>query len=184
MCIRDRYLARHYHPICDGVALEGLRLGAANLGTAVATPTDLDARGAMLMSSMMGAIAFQKGLGLVHSTAHALGTITDMHHGLANGVMIDVALAHNVEAVPERFETMAAAVGLHDTSPAGFLRWLADLKAEVGVPADLAATDVDPGRLDELAEFALDDACHVNGPRPCTIDDFRLIFEKAFGGSR
>jgi alcohol dehydrogenase class IV len=180
----EAYLAKHHHPICDGIALEGLRLGAANLGTAVANPGDLDARGAMLMSSMMGAIAFQKGLGLVHSTAHALGTVVDMHHGLANGVMIDLALEHNVEAVPERFATMATTVGLDDRSPAGFLRWLAELKATVSVPADLSATDVDPGRLDDLADFAIRDACWINGPRPCTRDDFVLIFEKAFAGGR
>lgn len=179
----EAYLAKHYHPICDGIALEGLRLGAANLARAVANPDDLDARGGMLMSSMMGAIAFQKGLGLVHSTAHALGTVVDMHHGLANGVMIDIALEHNVEAVPERFETMAVTVGLSDASPAGFLRWLADLKSEISVPADLTETDVDPGKLEELADFATGDACHVNGPRPCTAGDFRLIFEKAFAGS-
>jgi alcohol dehydrogenase class IV len=179
----EAYLARHYHPICDGIALEGLRLGAANLATAVANPTDLDARGGMLMSSMMGAIAFQKGLGLVHSTAHALGTAVDMHHGLANGVMIDIALEHNVEAVPERFETMAEVVGLDERTPSAFLRWLAELKSSVAVPADLSATDVDGRRLDELADLAIADSCHVNGPRPCTRDDFVLIFEKAFAGT-
>jgi alcohol dehydrogenase class IV len=176
----EAYLAKHYHPICDGIALEGLRLGAAHLANAVADPGDLDARGGMLMSSMMGAIAFQKGLGVVHSTAHALGTIADMHHGLANGVMIDHALAHNVEAVPDRFVTMATTIGLGDASPGGFLRWLADLKAEVGVPAGLAATDVDPAQAEALAEFALGDACHLNNPRECAIDDFRLIFDRAF----
>ncbi len=93
----EAYLAKAWHPICDGIALEGLRLGAANLARAVAHPHDLGARGAMLMSSMMGAIAFQKGLGLVHSTAHALGTVADLHHGLANAVMIDHALTFNVE---------------------------------------------------------------------------------------
>lgn len=176
----EAYLAKAYHPICDGIALEGLRLGARHLANAVANPTDLDARGGMLMSSMMGAIAFQKGLGLVHSTAHALGTIADMHHGLANGVMIDIALEHNVEAVPERFVTMAETVGLADVSAAGFLRWLADLKAEVGIPADLTATSVDPAQAGALAEFALGDACHLNNPRDCTLADFRLIFDKAF----
>jgi alcohol dehydrogenase class IV len=180
----EAYLARHYQPLCDGIALEGLRLGAANLATAVAEPSNLDARGAMLMSSMMGAIAFQKGLGLVHSTAHALGTVVDMHHGLANGVMIDIALTHNVEAVPERFATMATTIGLDDPSPGSFLGWLADLKHTVGVPADLSVTDVDPAKLSELADFAIEDACHVNGPRPCTRDDFVLIFDKAFAGTR
>jgi alcohol dehydrogenase class IV len=176
----EAYLARDYHPICDGIALEGLRLGAANLATAVADPGDLDARGAMLMSSMMGAIAFQKGLGLVHSTAHALGTVADLHHGLANAVMIDHALAFNVEAVPQRFTTMAEAVGLDDATPEGFLRWLADLKAEIEMPRSLVDTAVEPSALERLVDVAVEDTCHLNNPRPVTRDDFERIFVGAF----
>ena len=103
-----------------------------------------------------------------------------MHHGLANGVMIDLALEHNVEAVPERFETMAITVGLDDPSPATFLRWLGELKRDVGVPASLSATDVPADRIDVLTDLAFEDACWPNGPRPVTPGDFRLIFEKAF----
>jgi len=176
----EAYLARDYHPICDGIAVEGLRLGAANLATAVADPHDLDARGAMLMCSMMGAIAFQKGLGLVHSTAHALGTVADLHHGLANAVMIDHALAFNVESVPKRFSVMAQAVGCDDDTPDAFLRWLADLKAEIAVPRSLADTAVDPHELDRLVEVAFEDTCHLNNPCPVTRDDFERIFVEAF----
>ncbi|HEY5154280.1 MAG TPA: iron-containing alcohol dehydrogenase, partial [Acidimicrobiales bacterium] len=176
----EAYLAKNYNPICDGIALEGLRLGAANLARAVATPHDVDARGAMLMSSMMGAIAFQKGLGIVHSTAHALGTVADLHHGLANAVMIDHALVFNVESSAHRFGVMAQAVGLEDTSPGAFLRWLADVKAEIGMPRSLASTGVEPADLERLCDVAVEDGCHANNPRPVTRDDFRLIFTEAF----
>ena len=176
----EAYLSKGYNPLCDGIALEGLRLGAANLARAVTSPADLDARGAMLMSSMMGAIAFQKGLGVVHSAAHALGTVADLHHGLANAVMIDHALRFNVEAVPERFGLLAEAVGLVDRSPESFLRWLRDLKVEIGVPATLAQAGVDSSLLDPLVEVAVADACHPNNPRPVTSDDFRMIFLEAF----
>jgi alcohol dehydrogenase class IV len=176
----EAYLARDYHPICDGIALEGLRIGAANLPTAVAQPQDLEARGAMLMCSMMGAIAFQKGLGLVHSTAHALGTVADMHHGLANAVMLDHALAFNVEAAPGRFAVMAQTVGLDNASPGDFLRWIADLKAEIEVPRSLVDTTVDPSQLDRLADLAFEDTCHLNNPTPVTRDDFERIFVGAF----
>lgn len=176
----EAYLATGYHPLCDGIALEGLRIGAANLARAVTSPGDLDARGAMLMSSMMGAIAFQKGLGVVHSTAHALGTVVDLHHGLANAVMIDHALAFNVEAVPERFERLAEVVALEDRSPASFLRWLTDLKSDIGVPASLVDAEVDPGLVDTLVRQAFADTCHLNNPRPVTADDFRAIFVAAF----
>lgn len=172
----EAYLAKGYHPICDGIALEGIRLCATHLSTAVANPGDLDARAGMLMASMMGAIAFQKGLGLVHSTAHALGTHADLHHGLANALMIDHALAFNVEAVPDRFTTMATVVGLHDRSPATFLRWLADLKQEIGVPSGLRAQGIDSSAIDVLARLAFEDTCHLENPRPVTEADFRAIF--------
>lgn len=177
----EAYLARGYHPICDGIALEGIRIVAANLARAVAEPSDLDARGGMLMASMMGAIAFQKGLGVVHSCAHALGTVADLHHGLANGVMIDHALAANVESVPDRFATMAVTAGLGDAGADGFLRWLSELKREVGIPATLTDAGVDTGTLARLVEVAEADACHANNPRPITSGDFETIFTRAFG---
>jgi hypothetical protein len=176
----EAYLAKDYHPICDGIALEGLRIGAANLARAVREPHDLEARAGMLMSSMMGAIAFQKGLGLVHSTAHALGTAADLHHGLANGVMIDHALAFNVEAAPARFVQLATAVGLADTRPEAFVEWLADLKAEIGVPRSLVAAGVDVEAWETLSELAFADTCHLNNPRPVGLEDFRVIFTRAF----
>lgn len=180
----EAYLARGYHPICDGIALEGVRLACTHLPRAVAVPDDLDARGGMLMASMMGAIAFQKGLGLVHSTAHALGTAADLHHGLANAVMIDHALAFNVEAVPERMTALAAAAGCPDPSPEAFLRRLTELKAGIGMPATLADLDVAPGALDDLGRLstlAFEDACHRENPRPVTRDDFVAVFARAQG---
>ena len=178
----EAYLARGYHPICDGIALEGVRLALEHLPRAVATPDDLDARTGMLMASMMGAIAFQKGLGLVHSTAHALGTAADLHHGLANAVMIDHALAFNVEAVPERLTALAVAAGCADPSPDAFLRRLTDLKAQIGMPAVLDDLEVAPGVIDDvdrLAELAFEDACHLENPRPVTREDFVAIFTEA-----
>jgi alcohol dehydrogenase class IV len=176
----EAYLAKDYNPICDGIALEGIRLCAQHLPRAVAAPTDLDARGGMLMASMMGAIAFQKGLGLVHSTAHALGTAADLHHGLANALMIDHALAFNVETVPDRFAVMAESVGLDDRSPGAFLRWLTDLKREIGVPAGLRDAELATDQIDTLARLAFEDACHLNNPRPVTEADFHGIFVEAF----
>jgi alcohol dehydrogenase class IV len=177
----EAYLAAGYHPIADGIALEGLHLVAEFLPTAVDTPADLDARGGMLMASMMGAIAFQKGLGVVHSCAHALGTVADLHHGLANAVMIDHALAVNVDAVPERFVRMARTVGIDDETPEGFLSWLADLKASISMPAHLVDVSVDAAQLDDLVRVAVADGCHLNNAVPVSADDFRTIFERAFG---
>ncbi len=175
----ESYLAKGYHPICDGVALEGVRLAAQALPVAVKNPKDLEARGSMLMTSMMGAIAFQKGLGLTHSCAHSLGTVADLHHGLANGVMIDHALAFNVPVVPERFRVLAQVAGLQDTSPDAFLRWLTQLKAQLGIAAKLSAHGISADQIARLAQTAFEDSCHLNNPRAVTRADFEAIFRQA-----
>lgn len=173
----EAFLAKGYHPICDGIAIEGLRLASINLPICMKDPKNLEARANMLMASMMGAVAFQKGLGLVHSCAHALSTVADLHHGLANGIMIDHALTHNIEAVPERFERMAECVGLPNKSPASFLNWLTKLKEQVGIPAKLSGSGVKKEQKEALANQALADGCHLNNPRPCSKGDFSRIFE-------
>ena len=179
-CI-EAYLARDYHQICDGIAVEGLRLAARALPRCVETPRDLEARGAMLMASMMGAIAFQKGLGLVHSFAHALSTVADLHHGFANGLMIEHALRFNLEAAPDRFRIMAQTVGLdEDGDGEAFLGWLSDLKRRIGIPRGPAEAGVKPAELDRLTELAFADTCHLNNPRPCTVEDFRRLWGEAF----
>jgi alcohol dehydrogenase class IV len=177
-CI-EAYLAKDYHPICDGIALEGLRLGARALARCVEQPRDLEARSEMMMASMMGAIAFQKGLGLVHSLAHALSTAADLHHGYANGLMIDHALPFNAEFSAGRFRVMAQVVGLEPPTPAAFLEWVRALKRRIGIPTSLARTEV-PRDVELLATLALGDTCHLNNPRPCTLEDFRRIYEQAF----
>ncbi len=175
----ESYLAKGYHPVCDGVALEGLRIGARALPRCVATPRDLAARSDMLMASMMGAIAFQKGLGVVHSCAHALSAVADLHHGLANGVMIDHALPMNVAAREERFREMARVVSAKDETPAGFFAWLTDLKAVIGIPPRLSGAGVAREHVERLPAAALADSCHANNPVPCTIEDFRRAFARA-----
>lgn len=184
----EAYLARGPHPICDGIALEGFRLAARHLARAVLEPRDLEARGGMLMASMMGGIAFQKGLGLTHSCAHALGTATGMHHGLANGVMIDFALPHNLRAVPERFRELAHAAGIAPGSGGtgsegeSLLAWLRELKEETGIPVDLAHAGVDPATLPTLADLAFADSCHRNNPCPVSRAEFAAIFAAASAG--
>ena len=98
----ESYLSPAYHPLCDGIALEGARIAAAALVTAVKEPGNLQARSDMMMASMMGAIAFQKDLGAVHSCAHALGAVCDLHHGLANALMIDTVMAWNLPSAPAK----------------------------------------------------------------------------------
>lgn len=175
----EAYLARGYHPICDGIALEGVRQAAQYLEQAVSEPKNLEARGGMLMASMMGAIAFQKGLGVTHSCAHALSAVVDMHHGLANGVMIDHALRFNLTSSPNQFSQLAAASGLKSLSGEEFLGWLGRLKKSVGLPRGLKAAGVSSDRLQQLARLAFQDSCHLSNPRPCTESDLLGIFQEA-----
>jgi alcohol dehydrogenase class IV len=127
----------------------------------------------------MGAIAFQKGLGLVHSCAHALSTVTDMHHGTANAVMIDHALKFNVSEVPERFKVLCEVVGLKEKSGKAFLKWLKKLKKQVGMPASLSKMGVKKEQIDALVKVAIADGCHALNPRKVTAKDFQKIFKDA-----
>ncbi len=175
----ESFLAKGYHPICDGMAIEGLRLAAQNLVPCVKTPHDLQARGAMMMASIMGAIAFQKGLGITHSCAHPLSTLFNLHHGLSNGIMINYALPFNLAAAPERFERMAMTIGLPDQTGEGFLRWLSSLKEEIGIPKRLSDVGVAREAVHRLSELAVRDVCHQCNPRPCSLEDFRKIYSDA-----
>lgn len=174
----ESYLSPAYHPLCDGIALEGLRIGARALATAVNEPGNLAARANMLMSSMMGAIAFQKDLGSVHACAHALGAVADLHHGLANALMIDTVLAWNHEAVPRKFDEMAHVVGL-DGSGAAFVGWLQDLKLQIGITGGLAAHGITESMLPRLVPLAARDFTGGTNPRPATEADYERLFRAA-----
>ncbi len=174
----ESYLSPAYHPLCDGIALEGTRIAAAALVTAVKDPGNLPARSDMMMSSMMGAIAFQKDLGAVHSCAHALGAVCDLHHGLANALMIDTVMAWNQEAVPAKFDELAHVCGVAGGGKA-FVAWLKALKTSVGITGTLASHGVKPEHLARLVQVATADICHQTNPRPCTAADFERLFKAA-----
>jgi alcohol dehydrogenase class IV len=173
----ESYLSPAYHPLCDGIALEGTRIAARALLTAVKEPGNLQARSDMLMASMMGAIAFQKDLGAVHACAHALGAVCDLHHGLANALMIDTVLAWNREAVPHKFDELAHVCQLG--SGADFVPWLRQLKLDIGITGGLAQRGVRREQLPRLVELAVADLAHQTNPRPCTAADFERFFEAA-----
>ena len=173
----ESYLSPAYHPLCDGIALEGTRIAARALATAVREPGNLQARADMMMSSMMGAIAFQKDLGAVHSCAHALGTVCDMHHGLANALMIDTVMAWNLETVPAKFDELAHVVGV--ANGAAFVPWLKALKQQIGIAPNLSAVGVKGDHMARLVEIATADICHQTNPRPCVAADFERLFAKA-----
>lgn len=174
----ESYLSPAYHPLCDGIALEGTRIAARALPVAVEEPGNLQARGDMMMASMLGAIAFQKDLGAVHSCAHALGAVCDLHHGLANALMIDTVLAWNHEAAPGKFDELAHVCKVPGGGKA-FVPWLKALKESLGIRGPLSAHGVKREQLPRLVEIATADMCHQTNPRPCTAADFQRLFEAA-----
>lgn len=170
----ESYLSPAYHPLCDGIALEGVRIIARALPLAHKNGKNLQARSDMLMGSMMGAIAFQKDLGAVHSCAHALSTVADLHHGLANAVMIDHVMRFNRPAAEEKMKELARVAGAPD-----LIDWLTGLKVELGIPAKLNSLGVTPEQLPRLVEIAVADICHQTNPRPCSGNDFEQLFAAA-----
>jgi alcohol dehydrogenase class IV len=186
----ESYLSPEYHPLCDGIALEGVRIAARALPIAVHDGANLQARGDMMMASMMGAIAFQKDLGAVHSCAHALSTVADLHHGLANGIMIDHVMRFNLSSAVDKMAELArvaGVAGVATASPAdaarAFIDWLTNLKAAVGIPSTLTelkgARGVTRDDIAALVDVAIHDTCHKTNPRQCTREDFQTIFASA-----
>lgn len=191
----EAFLAKGFNPLCDGIALEGIRLVAQNLKACVnfaersrdgeafdeaTTAAHLAARGGMLNASMMGAIAFQKGLGVTHSCAHALSTVYDTHHGLANGIMLPAAMRFNLAAAPEQFLRMAQVVKPGAADGQAFVDWILELSEAIGIPASLGALGVTPDGLGPLVAVAMKDGCHPLNPRPVTEKDFYAIYQDAF----
>ncbi|RZI66655.1 MAG: iron-containing alcohol dehydrogenase [Variovorax sp.] len=174
----ESYLSPAYHPLCDGIALEGARIAARSLLKAVKEPGDIAARSDMMMSSMMGAIAFQKDLGAVHSCAHALGAVADLHHGLANALMIDAVLEWNHEMVPEKFDELAHVCKVPGGGKA-FVPWLRQLKQSIGITGTLSSHGVKPEQIPRLVDIAVKDICHQTNPRPVTAADFERLFKAA-----
>lgn len=170
-CI-EAYLARGDHPMADAIALGGIDLVAKNLERAVEDGNDLNARGAMMKAAMMGAVAFQKGLGACHSLAHPLGSEHDVHHGLANALCLPAVLRFNQPVCPDRLRDVAVLLGGKDAATEVEL-----LRGRLGLPRGLRNVDVGPAQLPHLADLAFEDACHASNPRSCSRDDLLALYE-------
>jgi alcohol dehydrogenase class IV len=172
----EAYVSLGDHPMADAIALGGLRLVAEHLARAVAHPSDIEARGAMMKAAMMGAVAFQKGLGACHSLAHPLSNLCALHHGLANALCLPAVVEFNGSVAEARLGDAARALGAEPSSRALSAR-LRELRREVGLPESLRAGGVKPEQLGALADGAIEDACHRLNPRPCTRADLLALYE-------
>ncbi|MFY0625503.1 MAG: iron-containing alcohol dehydrogenase [Reichenbachiella sp.] len=174
----EAYIAKGFHPMCDGIALQGISLIAESLETATHKP-DLASRSKMLLASLMGAVAFQKGLGIVHSMAHPLSSLLDTHHGLANAVNLPYGMAYNYEGLEDKFDHMGQAFGLGGKSGHDLVDHLMALNEKLDLPTKLSGILVKKEHVEPLANLAVQDFCLPSNPKEATKEDFIQLYTNA-----
>lgn len=170
----EAYLAKPFHPICDAIALGGCKIVYEHLPRVLSNPDDLDSRGQMMIAAMMGAIAFQKGLGAVHSLAHPLSSEYGMHHGTSNAVLLPAVLEFNRSAVPERFKELERYLGVD------IAICTAQLNEVCGFSPHLREFGIPDAALPALADKAIEDGCHLLNPRRCDRDALLDLYRKSW----
>jgi alcohol dehydrogenase class IV len=174
----EAFLAKMSHPMAEGIALEGIRLISESLEQAVNKP-DLESRSKMLIASLMGAVAFQKGLGVVHSLAHPLSALLDTHHGLANAVNIPYGMEFNISGCEDKFRRIARTLNLRQEAGEAVVEYLFELNTRIGIPHKLRDIGVKEEHIETLSDLAFADFAHPNNPKPVTRADFKYLYGKA-----
>lgn len=174
----EAYIAKDFHPLCEGIALEGITLINSSIDAAVNKPS-LESRSKMMIASLMGAVAFQKGLGVVHSLAHPLSTLLDTHHGLANAVNLPYGMRFNVRGFEDKFKRIARAMELEKDTGEAVVDHLYELNKNISLPVKLRDIGVKQEHLDPLADLAIADFAHPNNPKPVSREDFKKLYTEA-----
>ena len=175
----EAYSSPHYHPMSQGIALEGMRLVTTYLPRAYATPDDLEARAHMMSAAAMGATAFQKGLGAIHAMSHPVGAVFNTHHGTTNAVCMPAVLAFNADAIRGRFDQAAAYLGI-DGGFDGFCEFVQQFNDSFAIPRTLTEMGVSADRLDDLVAVALEDPSCGGNPVELTAGGLRGLFRACF----
>jgi alcohol dehydrogenase class IV len=178
----EAYCGTYYHPMADGIALEGMRLVKEALPRVARDGADLDARADMMSAAAMGATAFQKALGAIHALSHPVGALHDTHHGMTNAVFMPYVLAFNRPAIEEKLARVAAYLGLRPSFTA-FLDWIVELRAALGAPHTLEGLGVDDRNAALIARMAPEDPTAGGNPVPLTEIGARRIFDAALSGT-
>ena len=178
----EAFCAPGFHPMADGIAIEGMKLIKKSLLNAVHNGNDLDARSDLLAAASMGSTAFQKGLGAIHSLSHPLNAKFNIHHGLSNAIFMPYVLTFNREAIEERIMSICDFLNL-SKSFNSFLEWILDLRKELEIPHKLSdVIDINKLDLDELSEMALNDPSTASNPKTLTISDMKIIYKNSISG--
>ncbi len=178
----EAFCAPGFHPMADGIAIEGIKLIKKSLLNAVHNGNDLDARSDLLAAASMGSTAFQKGLGAIHSLSHPLNAKFNIHHGLSNAIFMPYVLTFNREAIEERIISICDYLNL-SKSFNSFLEWILDLRKELEIPHKLSdVIDINKLDIDELSEMALNDPSTSSNPKTLTISDMKIIYKNSISG--
>ena len=178
----EAFCAPGFHPMADGIAIEGMKLIKKSLLNAVHNGNDLDARSDLLAAASMGSTAFQKGLGAIHSLSHPLNAKFNIHHGLSNAIFMPYVLTFNREAIEERIISICDYLNL-SKSFNSFLEWILDLRKELEIPHKLSdVIDINKLDIDELSEMALNDPSTSSNPKTLTISDMKIIYKNSISG--
>ena len=177
----EAYCARGFHPMADGIALEGIKNVKNCLITAFKQPDNLTARSKMLVTSSMGSTAFQKGLGVIHSLSHPINAVNDVHHGLSNAIFMPYVLKFNAPVIRERIELLSKYLELENSSFDGFLEWVLHIRSELALPHTLKALDQE-FNFELLSHMALKDPSTAPNPRDISYEEMKELYINSYEG--
>jgi alcohol dehydrogenase class IV len=175
----EAYCSPFFHPMSQGIALEGMRLVKEFLPRAHKDGTDIEARTNMMAAAAMGAVAFQKGLGAIHALSHPIGAVYNTHHGMTNAVVMPPVLRFNRSVIEDKLARAAAYLGISGGFD-GFYDYVLSLRSDLGVPDTLTAMGITPDRVDELSAMAIEDPSCGGNPVPMTLENTRQLFLDCF----
>lgn len=178
----EAYVAPGFHPMAEGIAMEAIKMIKENLPTAYSEPNNENARAQMLVAAMMGATAFQKGLGSVHSLAHTLGGLYDMPHGLANSIILPYALKQNSSAISKKMQKLCLLLDIENPSIESFIGYILSLRKSLEIPHTLMEAKIPEERVQEIAEIAYRDPSTGGNAKELTVKDFEDLFVACCSG--
>ena len=178
----ESYCSNFFHPFSQGIALEGMFIVKNNLINAYHDGSNLDARGSMLAASSMGSIAFQKGLGAIHSLSHPVGAIYNTHHGLTNAVFMPYVLKRNKKVIEEKIISLSRYLNLEDQTFEGFMNWILYLRKELLIPHTLKDLIQDDSKFEEMSKMAKDDPSTGGNPISLEMNDFYNLYKDSYSG--
>ena len=178
----EAFCAPGFHPMADGIAIEGMKLIKKSLLQAVSNGNDLNARADLLAAASMGSTAFQKGLGAIHSLSHPVNAQFNVHHGLSNAIFMPYVLTFNKDLIEKRIVSICDYLNL-DKSFDSFLNWILQLRKELKIPHKLSEViDVDNINLDQLSKMAIEDPSTATNPKKMTVDDMKILYTHSISG--